>query len=77
MCPPLEVIHYRICWEMLKIISVIDLCKSSWQMESKSHIHAPKEVTVTRDNVEVKRFTLWDEEFIRLLQVPKVLKASG
>lgn len=46
-------------------------------MESKSHIHAPKEVTVTRDNVEVKRFTLWDEEFIRLLQVPKVLKANG
>lgn len=55
---------------MLKVVSVINLCKCFWQMEST----LSNKVTVEPDTMEVEHFTIYDKDFIRfLLQVPKAL----
>lgn len=45
----LELMHNRISREMLKVVSVINLCKCFWQMEST----LPNKVTVEPDTMEV------------------------
>lgn len=69
-----SLMHYRISREMLKVVSVINLCKCFWQIKST----LPNKVTVEPDTMEVQHFTVYVEDFTRFLpQVPKALSVNG